>query len=211
VGGELRGRLGCPLSCHSARCQLVEQGTTIRMTWRVAFSGLKPLPLWAVFRAAGSHALPRQCKRFKVSPRSCSRRMPSWPRIEKVSLTRMIVRATVEGHGFQPCQRGSSSDRLQPLRRFVERESIVCQRIRIILRRLNQPRSNRIQTDIAPMLLVVVRITDAVVRETSFPYFHSRTRFFHKSVGIAALDELHGAFRRSGWLGSEQQVDVVGH
>ncbi len=61
------------------------------------------------------------------------------------------------------------------------------------------------------MLFVIERISDAMVRKTPFPYFHSRSSFFHESMGVAALDELHGALQREGRFGSEKEMDVVGH
>jgi|SRR5579863_5236481 len=61
------------------------------------------------------------------------------------------------------------------------------------------------------MFLVIERLADAMVRETPLPYLYPRTRFLHKSVRIATLDELHGALKSEGWLGSEQEMDVVRH
>jgi len=65
--------------------------------------------------------------------------------------------------------------------------------------------------NISPMLLVIERTTDAMVRETPFPDLHSRSRFFHEPMRIAALDELHGALKGNCWFGSEKQMDMVGH
>ena len=57
------------------------------------------------------------------------------------------------------------------------------------------------------MVLIVIEIADAMICEACLPNGWARFQTIRKS----SLNELHGAFQRDLWRGSQQRVDVVGH
>jgi len=56
----------------------------------------------------------------------------------------------------------------------------------------------------------ILRVSDAMVGESSFPNLHRASELVFYRVRVAAFDELHRAFERySRW--SEQQMKMLGH
>src|SRR5580698_10182854 len=84
-------------------------------------------------------------------------------------------------------------------------------RVRIALWSFGQPRSNRIETNISPVLLIIDRIPDAVIRKAALPNPHSGPRFFHEAMRESAFYELHGLLESDGWIGGEKQMNVIWH
>ena len=61
--------------------------------------------------------------------------------------------------------------------------------------------------DVLAMMLIILKIADAVIAETWLPDRPLRLQAEREP----ALDELHGAFQGNFLCGREKQMDVIGH
>ena len=64
--------------------------------------------------------------------------------------------------------------------------------------------------DVAPMMRVFLRVTDAVIRKPTLPYF-PRSKCQTEGAGISAFDELKRSLERSVWSRRDQQMHVLRH
>ncbi|HXY10655.1 MAG TPA: hypothetical protein VEI52_22660 [Terriglobales bacterium] len=57
---------------------------------------------------------------------------------------------------------------------------------------INESTLDRILMDVVSVMSVILRIPNAMIRESSLPYFAFAAENFAKGVRVSAFDELHG-------------------